>query len=49
MEANISAYQSQQPSTVIWTVTRESQRANHAVMDIRTVHTISYDSQVFVR
>ena len=42
MEAYISACQSQQPSTVIQAVTKESQLVNHMVMEIRT---ISYDSQ----
>ena len=44
MEVDISACQSEKPSTVIWIVTRESQHANHAFMEIRMTHTISYDS-----
>jgi len=44
MEEDISACQSEQPSVVIWEVTRESQHVNHAVMEIRTTRTISYDS-----
>ena len=45
IEADISACQSQQSSAVIWTVIRGSQRANHAIMEIRMIHTISYVSQ----
>jgi len=45
MEADISACQSQQPSVMIWAVTRESQRANLVVVKIRMTRTISYDSQ----
>jgi len=49
MKADISTCQSHKPSAVIWAITRESQRANHAIMKIRTTHTISYDSQGFIR
>jgi len=45
MEADIFAWQSQQSSTVIWKVTRESQHTNHTVMEICMTRTISYDSQ----
>ena len=45
MKADISACQSQQPSTMICAVTRKSQHANHAVMEIHTIRTSKYDSQ----
>jgi len=44
MEADISACWSQQSSVVIRTLTRESQRANHAVIEISMTRTISHDS-----
>ena len=45
MEADISVCRSQQSIAVIWTVTRESQHANHAVMEIRMIRAIGFDSQ----
>ena len=36
MDTDISACRSQKSTAVICTVIRESQRANHAVMEIRT-------------
>ena len=45
MEADVSSCQSQQLSVVIWAVIRESQHANHTIMEIHTTRTISYDSQ----
>jgi len=45
VKMDIFTCKSQQPSTMIWPVTRELQHANHEVMGIHTTRMISYDSQ----
>jgi len=46
--ADISPYESQQLGVVICVVMRKSQRANHAIMEIRNIRSINHNDRGYL-